>query len=49
MYMDLPLGFEEMSSSNKVCRLRKSLHVLKQLPKAWFDIFGKVIKSRNFA
>ena len=46
--MDLPLGFEEMGSSNKVCRLRKPLYSLEQSARAWFDRFRKAIKSHDF-
>ena len=34
VYMDLPPGFD--ADHGKVCRLRKSLYVLKQSQRAWF-------------
>ena len=43
MFIDLPPGFEE----KKFCRLRKSFYGLKQSPRAWFDIFAKVVKLQG--
>ena len=34
VYMDIPPGFEDNTTSNKVCQLRKSLYGLKQSPRA---------------
>lgn len=46
--MSLPPGFEKNLGRNKVCRLRKSLYGLKQLPRAWFERFGSVVKRHGF-
>lgn len=48
VYMSLLPGFETNLARNKVCRLRKSLYGLKQLPRAWFERFGSVIKRNDF-
>ena len=47
--MELPSGFEGNIDKNKVCRLRKSLYGLKQSPRAWFERFGKVVKSHGYS
>lgn len=42
VYMDLPLGYMIPERHNqKVCRLKKSLHGLKQSSRAWFGRFTK--------
>lgn len=48
VFMDLPLGFEEKFGEKKVFRLKKSLYVLKQSTRAWFDMFGKVVKFQGY-
>lgn len=48
VYMDIPPGFEDESTSNKVCKLRKSLYGLKQSPRAWFDRFTNVLKKNGY-
>ena len=47
VYMDLPLGFEDLSN-NEVCRLKKPLFGLKQSLKAWFKRFRKLLKKYSF-
>ncbi|KAJ9678560.1 hypothetical protein PVL29_020667 [Vitis rotundifolia] len=42
--MSPPPGF----GVGKVCKLKKSLYGLKQLPRAWFERFGKVIKHYGY-
>ena len=37
VYMQIPLGCEVANTSNKVCKLQKSLYGLKQSPRAWFE------------
>ncbi len=37
VYLDQPLGYEDMNHPNYVCRLRKALYGLKQAPRAWHD------------
>ena len=48
VFMDLPPGFKGKVGKSKVCRLKKSLYELKQSPKAWFECFGKVVKSHSY-
>lgn len=48
VYMDIPLGFEDMSTANKVCKLKKSLYGLKQSPWVWFDWFTRVLKKEEY-
>ena len=46
--MDLPPGFKGKVGKSKVCRLKKSLYGLKQSPRAWFERFGKAVKSHGY-
>ncbi|XP_022883114.1 uncharacterized protein LOC111399852 [Olea europaea var. sylvestris] len=46
--MDLPPGFKNRGGKGKVCGLRKSLYGLKQSSRAWFERFGRVIKSHGY-
>ena len=46
--MDLPSRFEGKVGKGKVCRLKKSLYGVKQSPRAWFEHFGKVVKSHDY-
>ena len=46
--MTLPPGFCKEEEETNVCKLKKSLYGLKQSPRAWFDIFAKVIKNQRF-
>ena len=46
IYMEQPPGFvAQGESSGLVCRLRKSLYVLKQSPRAWFGKFSNVVQQ----
>ena len=47
--MDIPLGCEKRGQKNKVCRLKKSLHGLKQSPRAWFGRFTKSMLDRGYS
>lgn len=46
--MSLPPGFEKGNEPNNVCKLRKSLYGLKQSLRAWFECFGKAVKSCGY-
>ena len=46
--MDFPPGFSTSSESGKVCRLRKSLHGLKQSPRAWFGRFTHSMRKYGY-
>ena len=48
VFMDLPLGFEEVYEVRKVCRLKQALYGLKQSPKVWFDWFTWAVKSQGY-
>ena len=46
--LDVPLGFEDMFTKGKVCKLQKSLYGLKQSPQAWFDRFTRVLRRDGY-
>lgn len=48
VFMSPPPRFERLVGQDKVCRLRKSLCGLKQSPRAWFERFGKAVKSYGY-
>ena len=48
VFMDILSGLETKETINKVCKLRKSLHGLKQSPQAWFDYFTKAVKRYGY-
>lgn len=48
IYMEIPPDFEFESTTNKVCRLKKSLYGLKQSPRAWFHRFTTVLKEDGY-
>ena len=48
VFMDVPLGFENTIGVGKVCKLKKSLYRLKQLPRVWFVKFTRSIRSKVF-
>ena len=49
VYMELPVGFEKINGSRKVCKLKKkSSYGLKQPPRAWFVRFTKSLNFMGF-
>ena len=46
--MDVPLGFEDIKTKGKVCRLRKSLYGLKKSPRTWLDRFSQAMLKYGF-
>ena len=48
VYMEIPPGFEGSMAKNQVCKLQKSLYVLKQSPRAWFDRFTKAVLKLGY-
>lgn len=46
VYMKLPLGFP--TTRNLVCKLKKFLYGLKQLPRAWLERFTQVLTREGF-
>ena len=43
MYMEIPPGFDDKKTKEKIYRLKKSLYGLKRSPRAWFDRFSKAM------
>ena len=48
MYVEQPLDFETHDRESHVCRLKKSLYGLKQLPRTWYDIIDSFLSSLGF-
>ena len=48
VYMQVSPGMENESNRGLVCKLRKSLYVLKQSLRAWFDRFVKVMIKSSY-
>jgi hypothetical protein len=48
IYMDQPDGFIANGQEGKVCKLLKSLYVLKQVTKQWHEKFDKTLTSAGF-
>lgn len=48
MYMDFPPGYGMANFGGRVCRLRKALYGLQQLPRAWFGQFTKAVKKYGY-
>lgn len=46
VFMDAPHGFED-KFMNKLCKLKRSLYGLKQSPRAWFEKFANLVKSKD--
>ena len=43
--MEQPPGFVAQGESDLICKLHRSLHVLKQSPRAWFSRFSSVVQE----
>ncbi|GJT76774.1 zinc finger, CCHC-type containing protein [Tanacetum coccineum] len=48
VYMNQPQGFIMSGNENKVCKLMKSLYVLKQAPKKWHQKLNEVVLSNGY-
>ena len=48
IYMNQPEGFVVQGKEQLVCRLKKSIHDLKQLPRCWNSILDNKLKSMGF-
>ena len=46
LFIRLPPEFE--NGRNKVCKLKNALYSLKQSPRAWFNRFGKIVKTYGY-
>jgi hypothetical protein len=48
VYMEIPPGFSTSETAGKVCRWKKALYGLKQSPRAWFDMFRRVVCNMGY-
>jgi hypothetical protein len=48
VYMKQPLGYEDKSRFNYVCKLDKALYGLKQAPRAWYSRLSSKLQSLGF-
>ena len=48
MYVKQPPGFEDLKHPEYVFKLKKSLHGLKQAPRAWYDIMSDFLIENDF-
>ena len=46
--MEAPPRFNDWFKANKVYKLQKALHGLKQFPRAWFERFAKAMENWKF-
>jgi hypothetical protein len=49
VYMEIPPGFTNNQTLEKVCKLKKSLYGLKQSPRAWFDRFRRAACDMGYS
>jgi hypothetical protein len=49
IYMDQPQGFVQDGREHLVCKLKKSLYVLKQSPKAWYQCIDMFFTHEDFS
>ena len=49
IYMDQPMGFQNQSHPNYVCKLRKALYGLKQAPRAWYGKIAEFLTKSGFS
>jgi len=47
VYMSQPEGFVVKGQEHKVCKIIKSLYVLKQAPRAWYENITSHLVSTN--
>ncbi|GJW46759.1 retrovirus-related pol polyprotein from transposon TNT 1-94 [Tanacetum coccineum] len=48
VYVCQPEGFVNQDHMNNVFRLKKALYILKQAPRAWYDLLSKFLLSQKF-
>ena len=48
IFMSQPTGFKTVGKKNIVCKLKKSLYGLKQLPRQWYKRFDSFIRGKRY-
>ena len=48
VYMSQPTGFKKVGKENMVCKLQKSIYVLKQASRQWYLKFDEFVTSNGF-
>ena len=48
VYIEQPEGILLSEHEDYVCRLKKALYRLKQVPRAWYSILGKYLQQQGF-
>ena len=48
VYVEKPLGFETRDRESHVCKFKKSLYGLKQVPKTWYERIDSFLPSLGF-
>jgi hypothetical protein len=48
VFMEQPPGFKDLSKPNYVCRLKKAIYGLKQVPRAWYTALKNAILQLGF-
>jgi hypothetical protein len=48
VYVEQPLGFESEEYSNHADKLHKTLYVLKQVPRAWYECLRDFLIKNGF-
>nr|GEV99862.1 hypothetical protein [Tanacetum cinerariifolium] len=49
VYISQPDGFVDQDNPNHVYKIKKALYVLKQAPRAWYDLLSSFLLSQNFS
>ncbi|GKB67561.1 retrovirus-related pol polyprotein from transposon TNT 1-94 [Tanacetum coccineum] len=49
VYFSQPEGFIDQDNPSHVYKLKKALYVLKQAPRAWYDMVSSFLLSKNFS
>lgn len=48
IFMEVPPGYMTNLDAHTMCKLKKSLYRLKQLPRAWFGRFARVMIAMGY-